>query len=206
MSQLEERTDGRVERSTATRKNILDATRTLMVNGNSRPTAREIAASAGITARTLFRHFSDVESLFDVLVQEAQLSIAAVMDEPFPSDQNDLHWRDLLARIIERRVRVYEHLLPLYVSSAWLRSDGSAGERAQQYVIRRRRRLKQMLPRAIATDDLLYEALDATLSIEFWLSLRRGQGLEVQRAAMVLRCAVNQLTASYTEGRAVSRQ
>lgn len=190
-------TDGRVERSVATRRRILDATRALLISGITEPTASRIADRAGITTRTLFRHFEDMASLSATLVREAQAGAQAVMDEPFHGDPEQNDWHDLLEQIIERRVRVYESLLPLYVSSAWLGNTSDTIKVIQREGIkRRRRRLQDVLPEQVAADQELFEALDATLSIEFWLSLRKGQNLGVDRATGVVRRAVHQLSVS----------
>jgi AcrR family transcriptional regulator len=184
--------DGRTQRSAATRRRVLDVTRALLISGATEPTAAEIATQAGIATRTLFRHFQDMESLYAALVKEAQTSIATVMDEPLRADAD---WHGLLRQIIERRVKVYELLLPLYVSSAWLRSPAGLNSADNRKAInRRRRRLREVLPTEMASDEVVFEALDATLSIEFWLSLRRGQNLGVDRATQVLQHTVRQLS------------
>lgn len=201
-------TDGRRERSVSTRRRILEATRGLTLSGHFDPTAKAIAAQAGITTRTLFRHFPDMETLHREIVLDAQSYAQSVMDEPFPSDhqenlqenpQEDLHATDqgpvLLQTVIERRVRIYEYLLPLHASAIYQRYRSSATEQAIRRNIRRRRkRLKEILPRRVASDTLLFESLDGILSIEFWISLRQDQKLSVARATQVLRYAVARMT------------
>ena len=56
-------TDGRFRRTESTRQNILNVSRELILAGNLEPTARDIADTAGITTRTLFRHFPDMQAL-----------------------------------------------------------------------------------------------------------------------------------------------
>ena len=197
-------TDGRRERSVSTRRRILNATRGLTLSGKFDPTAKAIADQAGITTRTLFRHFPDMETLHREIILDAQSYAQTVMDEPFPSvgqeDRlEDLHATDqgavALQMVIERRVRIYEYLLPLHASAISQRYRSSATERAIRRNIRRRRkRLKEILPRAMASDTLLFESLDGILSIEFWISLRQDQQLSVARATQVLRYAVARMT------------
>lgn len=186
-------TDGRVRRTAVTRRTILAATRELILEGTLDPTAREIAARAGITTRTLFRHFPDMESLHRSFVEDANAGATSVMDEPFPQAAQ-ARWQDLLAVVIERRVRVYESLLPLYVSTIWSRHHATAA-RQDRAVVRRRKRLKDILPGGLTEVPALFEALDGVLSIEYWKSLRRDQGLDVAEATAVLRIAVDKLTA-----------
>jgi TetR/AcrR family transcriptional regulator of autoinduction and epiphytic fitness len=57
-------TDGRVSRSERTRAAVVDALLTLLNGGNLRPTGREIAEEAGVSLRSVYVHFDDVESLF----------------------------------------------------------------------------------------------------------------------------------------------
>jgi TetR/AcrR family transcriptional regulator, regulator of autoinduction and epiphytic fitness len=57
-------TDGRVSRSARTRTAVVDALLALINRGNLRPTGREIAEEAGVSLRSVYVHFDDVESLF----------------------------------------------------------------------------------------------------------------------------------------------
>ena len=55
--------DGRASRAARTRIAVVDALLALNEKGNLRPTAREIAAEAGVSLRSIYVHFDDVESL-----------------------------------------------------------------------------------------------------------------------------------------------
>ena len=57
-------TDGRSARSQRTRNAVVDALLDLNREGNLRPTAREIAARAGVSLRSVYVHFDDLEDLF----------------------------------------------------------------------------------------------------------------------------------------------
>ena len=57
-------TDGRAARSHRTRLAIIDALLRLLASGDLRPTTERIAAAAGVSTRSIFLHFSDVDSLF----------------------------------------------------------------------------------------------------------------------------------------------
>jgi AcrR family transcriptional regulator len=187
--------DGRVVRTAATHEKILSITRELILTGNIDPTAREIAEATAITTRTLFRHFSDMESLHRSLIEDAGTKAAAVMDEPFP-DQTASSWRDQMQIVITRRVRVFESLLPLYISTIWSRYRAlTSGSQRDNGISRRRKRLMEVLPREITQDQILFEVIDGVLGIEYWISLRRDQSLSVSKATRVLRLAVERLTA-----------
>jgi AcrR family transcriptional regulator len=186
-------TDGRRERTQVTRRNILTAARELILEGDFDPTAETIAARTDVTRRTLFRHFPDMETLHREILRDALAYAHTVMEEPFPPCQT--HWSELLETVITRRVRIYEYLLPLQVSVVYQRFRATQGpELHREDVQRRRKRLKEILPAAMKSDPLLFEALDATLSIEFWITLRRDRQLSVKRATEVLRHAVTRIT------------
>jgi len=188
-------TDGRRERTGVTRQRILDATRDLILEGDAEPTAKAIASRVGMTTRTLFRHFPDMESLHREIIRAAQADVQAVLDEPFPSDADtEEGWQARIHIIVDRRVRAYEYVLPLQISSLLQRYRSAATEQdMKKSIARRRRRLKEVLPKDLAADPLFYEALDGILSIEYWISLRRDQRLSVTRATDVLHHAVSRM-------------
>ena len=189
-------TDGRHERSSSTRKQILAEGRALIIAGISDPTAKQISESAGITTRTLFRHFPDMATLLQTVMQQAQSQARAVMEEPFPNDLSPTeHWRELLQIVISRRTRAYESILPLHLSPTMQRHLATPKRNSLSKGINRRRaRLKQILPEHLVENQLLFEALDATLSIEYWASLRVGQGLSIAKATKVLGFSIERLT------------
>ena len=192
---LDARVDGRRNRTQATRHQILTTARSLIIAGQGEPTAKDIAEQVGITTRTLFRHFPDMGTLLRTVMIDAQTQAQAVMDEPFPSTvAPGQHWRALLNLVIQRRTRTYEFLLPLHISPSiqrhWRAIPGASIDRG---VLRRRKRLTAILPTPLSSDPLLFEALDATLSIEFLMSLRIDQALPAPKAAEVLRYAVDRI-------------
>ena len=56
--------DGRLKRSVATRKKILQALTALTYEGVLSPTAEQVAMRADVGLRTVFRHFDDMDSLY----------------------------------------------------------------------------------------------------------------------------------------------
>src|SRR3546814_6231042 len=55
--------DGRTLRAMRTREAIFDATFSLIDEGDLRPTAPRVAERAGVSVRSVFQHFDDLESL-----------------------------------------------------------------------------------------------------------------------------------------------
>jgi AcrR family transcriptional regulator len=70
-------TDGRAARSQRTRTAVVDALLALLQDGNPRPTAREIAARAQVSLRSVYVHFDDLDDLF---VAAAQRQVELVAD------------------------------------------------------------------------------------------------------------------------------
>jgi TetR/AcrR family transcriptional regulator of autoinduction and epiphytic fitness len=57
-------TDGRSARAARTRDAVVEALLSLLDDGNFRPTARQVANRAGVSLRSVYVHFDDLEDLF----------------------------------------------------------------------------------------------------------------------------------------------
>src|ERR1700685_690836 len=55
--------DGRAARSLRSRRAIIDAMRALHAEGDPRPTAPRVAERAGVSVRTVWQQFADMETL-----------------------------------------------------------------------------------------------------------------------------------------------
>jgi len=71
--------DGRLLRSERTKEAITDALLDLVREGNRRPSSAQIAARAGVTQRTLFNQFGDMESLFGAVADRQGQRIAKLL-------------------------------------------------------------------------------------------------------------------------------
>ena len=186
-----EKVDGRMERRRASRRKIIDCTRELIIEGYAEPTAEQVSHRTSLTTRTLFRHFPDMKSLYLEVLSEGRELAIAVMDEPLPPGNTT----QMLRTIVERRARVYEHLLPTQISRTMLlhRSDQAKSD-TRNDVKRRRKRLRAILPPEAIADPLMFEAIDGVLGVMFWVSLRRDQKLSAKRAQEVMLRAALRLT------------
>jgi AcrR family transcriptional regulator len=63
--------DGRTARALRTRDAIVDACISLVDEGVLKPTAPRIAERAGVSVRSVFQHFDDLESLFALVADRA---------------------------------------------------------------------------------------------------------------------------------------
>jgi AcrR family transcriptional regulator len=57
-------TDGRSARAARTRDAVVEALLSLLDDGSFRPTARQVAERAGVSLRSVYVHFDDLEDLF----------------------------------------------------------------------------------------------------------------------------------------------
>jgi AcrR family transcriptional regulator len=96
--------DGRLTRAARTRASVVEALLTLNQQGNLRPTARDIAAQAGVSLRSLYVHFDDLEALFVA----ASRRHGERLNEMLPAivTEGDLDTR--LDAFLARRNRLYE--------------------------------------------------------------------------------------------------
>jgi AcrR family transcriptional regulator len=107
---LADRIDGRVARSHRTRRAIVDALRALHVDGDLRPTAPRVAERAGVSLRTVWQHFQDLETLF-FEAGRRDLEIAGLFVDPI--DQ-DLPREQRVAEVAEQRARMFEAMAPVW--------------------------------------------------------------------------------------------
>jgi AcrR family transcriptional regulator len=177
--------DGRLARSHRTRRAIVEALRSLHADGDLRPTAPRVAERAGVSLRTVWQHFEDLEELFveggrvDV---EIASSYIAPIDAALP----------LAARVdalVDQRVRMFEAMAPTW-RAARLQEPFSPQIQSN------RERLMRLGREHVATvfaaelaggPPALLDALHAGTSWALWESLRNDIGLDVAaaRAAVV---------------------
>jgi TetR/AcrR family transcriptional regulator of autoinduction and epiphytic fitness len=96
--------DGRLTRAARTRAAVVDALLTLNEKGNLRPTARDIAAEAGVSLRSLYVHFDDLEALMVAAAERHTQRLAALL--PPLQVEGDIDER--LEALLARRVTLHE--------------------------------------------------------------------------------------------------
>jgi TetR/AcrR family transcriptional regulator of autoinduction and epiphytic fitness len=178
MSDTPPRVDGRVARGERTRAAIVTAFLDLITEGDPRPSARSIAERAGVSVRSIFQHFADLESLRDDV-----LSIQTERVRPLVLDldrQGDLEQR--ISALADQRCALYEFIAPLRRSMTYvergpaieLRVAEMADALRHQVVLQFRTELTALGPERRRPASA---ALDALTSYEAWDQLRRSQGL-----------------------------
>lgn len=183
-------TDGRRRRSQQSRDRIVVAMMALVEEGKLTPIAEQVAERAQVGLRSVFRHFNDMESLF----AEMALRLARYYQPattPFVSSD----WRGRLAEAIERRIAIFEKLLP-YKRAADVRRHSSPAIQNTYAATSQmmRARLGDMLPPHLKDDATAFETLDFLLSADSWQRLRIEQGLSIETARAIIEAQVRALT------------
>jgi TetR/AcrR family transcriptional regulator, regulator of autoinduction and epiphytic fitness len=101
--------DGRAARKAATRAAIADALLDLVTDGKLRPTAREIAERAGISLRSVYHHFDDLEDLFCVAARRQFDRVAPMLA---PVEQAG-PLRERAESVVRRRADLYDRFGPI---------------------------------------------------------------------------------------------
>ncbi len=181
------RRDGRTERSVRTKTAIVDALLSLIDEGDLRPPAPRIAERAGVSLRSVFQHFRDLEALFAIAADrqlERILEIVHVLDADGPVG-------DRIAAFVAQRVRVYEAMTQVRRASLVQEpfSTQAVASRDRILALGRaelRRVFAIELREAGGGRRELLETLDAAASWQVWESLRNHQGLSTVTARKVL--------------------
>ncbi|KAB1940994.1 TetR/AcrR family transcriptional regulator [Micromonospora sp. ALFpr18c] len=190
------RVDGRTARAERTRAAIVEAHLALISEGDLRPTGERIAERAGISLRTLWTNFKDMETLFEA-------SGAEVLR------QQDAAYRPIapglpLVKRVDAYCRQRARLLQLIAPSARAAqmrepvSDQLHRNRLK-HIDRVREEVEQLfaaeLARAGRGRDQLLNALVVASTWSSWSMLRDGLGLGVDPARAVMARTVGALLA-----------
>jgi AcrR family transcriptional regulator len=175
--------DGRTIRREKSRQRIIDAVIRLVNDGKDEPTAESVAKLAGVTMRTVFRHFDDMEALHREIVADLQVQTDALRVAYDPSRD----WREQFDELILRRTGIFEKYMPqiLWAQALRLRSP-AIEEDVQVYFKRMRESLKVRLPKKFIANADAFSSIEVVLGWEVWNRLRRDQKLSVKKATRVI--------------------
>jgi len=89
---------------------VVDALLDLFSEGNLRPGTDEIAARSGVSRRSVFRYFDDLDTLDRAAMSRQQARVAHLLDVP-RIGQGSLTER--ITRLTEQRTRLFEAIAPV---------------------------------------------------------------------------------------------
>jgi AcrR family transcriptional regulator len=173
--------DGRVSRGQRNREAIVDALLACYEAGSLRPSVHEVAARAGVSARSVHNHFEDVEAL-RAEVAQLQWDRHVRMLTPVASD---LPLGDRVDALVRMRAEVFEAVTPVRRAALLsIHESPTIAGNLQTLDRRLRRHVDATFP---GLDAETLDAVDATLSWDTWNRLRAAQGCTVARARRVWR-------------------
>jgi len=182
--------DGRKHRSQKSQVRIVNAMLELVAQGNLEPSADQIAEIAEVGRRSVFRHFSDMDTLYREMTDSIAATMGSVVLQPFEAAD----WAGQVLELVDRRAMGFEKMKPFLLAgqvhrhrSPYLKTSHA------QFVEMLRKILLAILPKQVAGNDVLVEALDMLLSFENWSRLREDQGLGVAKSKRVLKQAIQSL-------------
>jgi AcrR family transcriptional regulator len=186
-------TDGRVQRSERSREAIVQAMLELIREGTLSPTAQQVAERADVGVRTVFRHFSDMDTLFATMNER----LTDEVDTLFVGEVQIGPFEERLEALVERRLVLFEKLTPFLRSSALQRARSAFLQAQHDRNVRALRRdLRRWLPEIESASPEIADGLEMVLSFEAFNRLRLDQRLGARRAQSAIRRAAIALTTS----------
>jgi AcrR family transcriptional regulator len=175
----EPKPDGRRERSAASRRRILAAMVDLIESGQPSPTAEAVAARAGVSLRTVFRHFEEMENLHLEIAALVFERVRHILERPFEHRS----WPESLPEQVRRRAEFFEIMAPFKTAIDVYRhrSRAIAGQH-RRITVMSRDLLAGFVPAELQADRERFELICLLMSLEAWQRLREQQGLTIAEA------------------------
>lgn len=182
------RVDRRLQRSATTRAAVVDALLALLGEGDLRPTAPRIAERAGVSLRSVFQHFADLEALF-AAAADRQSALLHRLGRQLPAGGR---LEPRLAAFVAQRRRVLEAIAPVRRAALLMEPfSPEIGRRLAQSRELGRGEIERVFASELrahrgAARAEMVAALSVASSFATWEALRVHQRLAPDRAARVM--------------------
>ena len=195
--------DGRRLRRDRNRDAVVHALLALYREGNLDPSADEIATRSGVSARSVFRYFDDVEDLANAAITHQLMDVAHLLPLTCPPDRP---LAERIAAVAQQRAALYEAIFPVALVSR-LRAPFSRAVAARLAQNRAEMRAQvanlfraelAALPDGAAARRLA--AADTLASYETWSLWRTDQGLSAADAEATMADALTCLFTAPARG------
>jgi AcrR family transcriptional regulator len=171
-------------RTRRTREQIVDALIALIEEGVESPVTSQIARRAGVSLRTVYYHYPNIESLYGAAIQRSDATIAQMIVSLDP--QLDTNTRARL--LVQQRLAAYERMAPLrraiYLRPEMrsLRSTRDAARRFEYVLVRHASETFAGELRHTADRYGAAQRIAAVSSFEMWQHLTMVQRLSRTQA------------------------
>lgn len=189
--------DGRRARGVRTRAAIIDALLELVGSGDLAPTAQRIADRAGVSVRSVYQHFDDVEGLY----REAASRARALATEHAPRIDVRRPMPERIDALVSARSTVLEEMLPFGRASRLVEPSSQELRDARHDLDQANRKDLQRVfapeLRSLTGSERtrVVKILDLLTSWSAWDQLR-GNGTSVKNAQQVMRAGVESVLGS----------
>jgi AcrR family transcriptional regulator len=194
------RIDGRNLRAETTHKAILNAARSLIDETGMPPKIADVAARAGVSVRSVFQHFRDLDTL---CVAVADIVIREVLDGTQQIEGvGPLHER--CEKFLEQRARVQAKFMGLRRMSVRVAPTEALMQRGRQLAETARKRTASAFAPELARlqpdeREQVLTALELAVDPDGWIALRRRYGLDPDAAQKVCRRLLHGVLAPITD-------
>ncbi len=197
LSPIAEKGDGRSLRSARTRRLVVDVFLDLLGEGEAQPTAQQVADRSGVSMRSIFRLFEDVDALHSAAVA-AQIDRVAHLFVPAPGEGPQAQ---RIHAMVDSRAQLFEAIAPVRRFALRLAPTSPP---IRDHLDRANKLLRSQLAALFDAElsrlppsrrsDVL-DALDLVTSFEAWDRLRVVQEQSQRAARRIVAAAVAALIA-----------
>jgi AcrR family transcriptional regulator len=187
-----EQTDGRHQRAEKNREAIVIAMVALIGETGEVPTPEVIAERAGVSRRTVFRLFDDLEGLRAAVTNHMRQQVVTRFPAPIPSGQG---FHEKVAALVDHRANVYEFVAPYRrLADSLQRSHPAVAAGLAEGRKGFRMHLEWLLGEYVETHDQeRWHALELVTSWPTWRALREDQHCSVGMAKRIMRDLVERI-------------
>ena len=179
--------DGRLERSKKSRDLIIQAMRDLIDEGILSPTAQQVAETAQVGIRTVFRHAIDMETLFKQIGETNAKQGSAIFLQADKTGSLELRIKNFL----KIRTTGYTEMQNFILANAAAKWKYKFLDQQYKAIIKKyKQNLHEWFPEIASLSKEKQEMIHAITSFEFWYRLREHQNMSNKSAKDLM---VNQL-------------
>jgi AcrR family transcriptional regulator len=184
--------DGRTRRREQNRDAVIDALLALFAEGSYQPSTAQVAGRAGLSLRSLFRYFDDVDDLHQAAARRQRMLARPLIELIVDPDQPAA---DKVRAVVGGRARLYEQIGPAAraLRACAHRHEPLAAELARNRAFLRGQLAAVFAPETAASGVAVLPAIDVLCSFESYELLRHDQGLSPRRAEAALIDAIGAL-------------